>query len=133
MSVNDSEHHEIRAAKFSIDRSPEEGVTLCVEAGELRLRFYIDGQWSDLVHQIYAGEGELGEMVPFRMKPMPVSALESKGGDADSEDEPVISTSTIGAHPIPGLSSENPVYETPLWRDAFPSLRSQEETGDSDE
>lgn len=131
MSVNDPEHHEIRAAKFSIDRSPEEGVTLCVEAGELRLRFYIDGQWSDLVHQIYAGEGELGEMVPFRMKPMPVSSLEPIEDDPDGDDEPVISTSTIGAHPIPGLSSENPIYETPLWKDAFPSLRSQEKKGDS--
>ena len=133
MSVNDSEHHEIRAAKFSIDRNPDEGVTLCVEAGELRLRFYIDGQWSDLVHQIYAGEGELGEMVPFRMKPMPVSALEPIEDDGDDESEVVISTSTIGAHPIPGLSSENPVYETPLWRDAFPSLRSQGEENDSSE
>lgn len=125
MSVDESKHREIRAAKFSIERNQNEGVTLCVEAGELRLRFYIDGQWSDLLQQIYAGEGELGEMVPFEMKPISVSSLESpdKESETKTDEVPIISTNTIGAHPIPGLSRENPAYDTPLWKDAFPSLR----------
>lgn len=134
MSVDESKHREIRAAKFSIERNPNEGVTLCVEAGELRLRFYIDGQWSDLLQQIYAGEGELGEMVPFEMKPVPVSSLESPDEDtkADNDEVPVISTNTIGAHPIPGLSREDPVYDTPLWKDAFPSLRGEGDDSDTE-
>mgnify|MGYP006280930437 CR=1 FL=1 len=127
MSVRDTQHCEIRAARLSIDRSREDGVTLTVEAGELRLRFYIDGQWSDLLQQIQTGEGELGEMVPFRMKPIPTSSLHLERPENEPSEERVFSTRTIGAHPIPGLSGQKTTYKTPLWKNAFPSLRSEEE------
>lgn len=130
MSGNDSQHRDVRAAKFKIERTPEEGVTLCVEAGKLRLRFFIDGQWSDLLQQVSSGEGELGQLVPFKMTPIPVSVLSSEQEDGDTET--IISSRTIGAHPIPGLSAKDPAHETPLWESAFPSLRAIEKS-DSDE
>lgn len=119
---------DIRAAKLTIERTPEEGVTLCIEAGKLRFRFYIDGQWSDLLHQMHAGEEEAGDIVPFKMRP--VSASSVTGGD-EEEKEAVISTATIGAHPIPGLSKKDPAYDTPLWESAFPSLQAKGK-GDND-
>lgn len=127
MSIEDQKHREIRAAEFSIDRLPEEGVTLTVQAGELRLRFYIDGQWSDLVRQIHAGEGKLNDMVPFRMKPVRISNLNEEDS---GEQETVLSTRTINAHEIPGLSQDDPVYDTPLWKGAFPSLQIESEESD---
>ena len=93
---------------------------MTIEAGQLRLRFYIDGQWSDLVRQIQAGEGTLQDLVPFKMKPIPVAALNDDEGD---EEATTISTRTLGAHPIPGLSRDAPEFKTPLWKNAFPSLR----------
>jgi len=122
MSTNDPKHNEVRAAKFSIDRSPN-GVTLVIEAGELRLRFFIDGQWSDLLQQIHAGEGELGQLVPFQMRPLPVSAVQSEEKD---EDGSVVSTRTIGAHPVPGLSQDETVFDKPLWQGAFSSLPAED-------
>lgn len=124
MSVEDKKHHEIRAAELSIDRTPDEGVTMTIQAGELRLRFFIDGQWSDLVQQIQDGKGTLGDMVPFRMKPIPVSSLEDA---AESDRAKIVSTRTLKAHAIPGISQNDPEYETPLWKGAFPSLRMEEE------
>lgn len=132
MSIEDQKHREIRAAEFSIDRLPEEGVTLTVQAGELRLRFYIDGQWSDLVRQIHAGEGELNDMVPFRMKPVRISDLNEEESNS-GEQEKVLSTRTINAHEIPGLSQDDPVYDTPLWKGAFPSLQIESEESESRE
>ena len=149
--IDYEDHREIRAATFSIQRSQERGVTMTIQAGALRLRFYIDAQWSDLVHQIRRGEGELGEMVPFEMKPIPVKALKSAGvetsqsksssgkgrknrekatgsandesGEAADEAPSVISVRTLGAYAIPGISGGDSVFDTPLWRNAFPSLR----------
>jgi len=130
MPVDDPKHHEIRAAKFSIDRSPE-GVTLVIEAGKLRLRFFIDGQWSDLIHQIHAGEGELGEFVPFQMKPVQLSEVHLDEDDQESDEE-VISAATLGAHPVPGLSKEETAFDTPLWQGAFESLRFEVDDPDVD-
>jgi len=126
MSVEDQKHHEIRAAELSIDRTPDEGVTMTIQAGALRLRLFIDGQWSDLVQQIEKGEGTLGDMVPFRMKPIPVSALADEV-DSDSDSDGVVSSRTLRAYEIPGISREDPEYQTPLWKGAFPSLRVEEE------
>lgn len=132
MSIDEEKHREIRAAEFSIERLPEEGVTLTIQAGKLRLRFYIDGQWSDLVRQIHAGEGELDDMVPFRMKPLRLSDLKIEEDTSDEEQEVVLSTRSIDAHVIPGLSQEDPVFETPLWKGAFPSLQVESEDANSD-
>lgn len=93
---------DIRAAKVSIDHT-EQGVTMTVTAGKLRLRLYIDAQWADLVQQISAGEGELDGLVPFRMAPFSL------------EDANVVSIKTINAHPIPGLSREDDLHDTSLW------------------
>lgn len=123
MSVDDPRHHEVRAAKVSIDQTPD-GVTLLVEAGNLRFRLFIDGQFSDLIRQIRAGEGELGQLVPFQMKPIPLSAMkEVEETEGDKDGEPVVSTRTVGAQPVPGFSEDQTVYDTPLWQGAFKSLR----------
>lgn len=98
----DGGHHDIRAAKVSIDRT-DQGVTMTVTAGKLRLRLYIDAQWADLVQQISAGEGELDGLVPFRMAPFSL------------EDEEIVSIETIDAHPIPGLSRDDDLHDTSLW------------------
>lgn len=98
---------EIRAATVSIDRTGH-GVTLNIVAGKLRLRLYIDSQWPELVRQISAGDGSLDQLVPFRMVPI------------DVEEEEYVSARTIDARPIPDLSSENPLYGTPLWDAFFP-------------
>lgn len=129
MPDDESQHQSVRAAKFKIERSDDEGVTLCVEAGKLRLRFFIDGQWSDLLQQVSAGEGELGQLVPFKMNPIPVSDL-SSAQESQGETETLISISTIGAHPIPGLSAKDPAHKTPLWESAFPSLNAMEEASE---
>lgn len=133
MSIDEEKHREIRAAEFSIERLPDEGVTLTIRAGKLRLRFYIDGQWSDLVRQIHAGEGQLDDMVPFRMKPLRVSDLKIDEVESGADEEPVLSTRSIDAHVIPGLSQEDPVFETPLWKGAFPSLQVESDDADSDQ
>lgn len=125
MSSDDTTRQHIRAANLKIERTSE-GVTLCIEAGKLRFRFYIDGQWSDLLQQMHSSEEKAGDMVPFKMRPVPVSSV--TGGEGDEMDEAVISTATIGAHPIPGLSEKDPAYETPLWESTFPSLQTQEES-----
>lgn len=128
MPVNDPQHHEVRAARVSIDRT-QDGVTLVMEAGELRIRLYIDGQFSDLIHLIHAGEGELGSLVPFQMRPLSVDDLKgvetAEQEDEGTDDGPVVSTRTVGAHPVPGLSEDETVYDTPLWKGAFQSLRFQ--------
>lgn len=126
MSGDDSQHRDVRAAKLKLERVPGEGVTLCVEAGKLRLRFFVDGQWQDLLQEVSSEEDE-GQLVPFKMKPIPVSALASDQKDAE-EVEAIITSSTIGAHPIPGLSGDDPAHDTPLWQNAFPSLRAQEKS-----
>lgn len=95
-------HDDIRAAKVSIDRT-DQGVTMTVTAGKLRLRLYIDAQWADLVQQISAGQGELDGLVPFRMAPFSL------------EDEEIVSIETIDAHPIPGLSRDDDLHDTSLW------------------
>lgn len=100
---------EIRAAKLSIDQTGH-GVTMTITAGKLRLRLYIESQWNDLVQQIAAGEGELGQLVPFRMAPFEIG-----------EDAELVSVQTINAEPIPGLSADNPLVGTPLWNASFPS------------
>jgi hypothetical protein len=123
MPVDDPQHHEVRAAKVSIDQTPD-GVTLLVEAGDLRLRLFIDGQFSDLLRQIRDGEGELGHLVPFQMKPISLSDMEEvEKGEGEKDSEPVVSTRTVGAHPVPGFSEDKTVYDTPLWQGAFKSLR----------
>lgn len=122
MPAEDEKHHEIRAAELSIDRTPDDGVAMTIKAGQLRLRFFIDGQWSDLVQQIRTGEGTLGDMVPFRMKPISVSDLAEEVKSHEDGGEKVISTRTLSAHPIPGISKEEPEFDTPLWKNAFPSL-----------
>lgn len=114
---SDSIHREIRAAKVSIDRTGH-GVTMTVTAGKLRLRFYIEDQWNELIRNISAGEGELGQLVPFRMAPFTVD-----------EGAEIVSTRTIDAQTIPGLSSDNPLYGTPLWDASFP----EEDRDDSPE
>lgn len=100
-------HHEIRAAKMSVERTGH-GVTMTISAGKLRLRFYIEAQWSDLIQKISAGEGELDQLVPFRMAPFDVGETE------------VLSSRTIDAQTIPGLSSDNALQGTPLWNASFP-------------
>ncbi len=123
MSADHSKREDIRAAKLTIEHTSEEGATLCIEAGKLRLRFYIDGQWSDLLQQMRSSEEE-GDMVPFKMRPIPASSVTSS--EQEEEEEAVISTATIGAHPIPGLSEKDPAHETPLWESTFPSLQTEE-------
>lgn len=123
MSSDETTRQNIRAAKLTIESTPE-GATLVIEAGKLRLRFYIDGQWSDLLQQLHSSDEEAGDMVPFKMRPIPASSV--TGSDGEENGEAVISTATIGAHPIPGLSKQNPAYETPLWESTFPSLQTEE-------
>lgn len=101
-------HREIRAAKVSVDRTGH-GVTMTVTAGKLRLRFYIEAQWSELIRKISAGEGELGQFVPFRMAPFTID-----------EGAEIVSMRTIDAQTIPGLSRDNPLFGTPLWDASFP-------------
>lgn len=120
MSADQTTRQDIRAAKLTIENTSE-GATLCIEAGKLRLRFYIDGQWSDLLQQMRTSD-EAGDMVPFTMRPVPASSVT----DSEEPEEAVISTATIGAHPIPGLSKQDPAYETPLWESTFPSLQAAE-------
>lgn len=100
-------HHEIRAAKISVERTGH-GVTMTISAGKLRLRLFIEAQWSDLIREISAGEGELDHLVPFRMAPFEVEETE------------VVSSRTIDARTIPGLSNDNPLQGTPLWNASFP-------------
>lgn len=106
---------EIRAATVSVDRSAH-GVTMTITAGKLRLRLYIDAQWSELIRKVAVGEGELGELVPFRM-----AAFELEEGES------VVSAESIGARPIPGLSEDNPLQGTPLWDARFSPEDPQEE------
>jgi hypothetical protein len=123
MSADQTTRQDIRAAKLTIE-STSEGATLCIEAGELRLRLFIDGQWSDLLQQMHTSD-EAGDMVPFRMRPIPASSVTES---QETEEEAVISTASIGAHPIPGLSKKNPAHETPLWESTFPSLQAETDT-----
>lgn len=103
-----SSARDIRAAKISIDQA-EHGVTMTIRAGKLRFRLYIEAQWSDLIQKISAGEGELDQLVPFRMVPIEIPDAE------------VVSARTIEAQTIPGLSEENPLQDTPLWNASFSS------------
>lgn len=82
---------------------------MTITAGKLRLRLYIEAQWNDLIRKISAGEGELDQLVPFRMAPFEVG-----------ENAELVSPSTIEAQPIPGLSDDNPLQGTPLWNASFP-------------
>jgi len=100
---------EIRLAKVAVVRTGH-GVAMDVTAGKLRFRLYIDAQWSDLVQTIAAGEGELDQFVPFRMSPLEV---EGKTREVTPE--------SLGARRIPELSSDHPLYGTPLWNAIFPS------------
>ena len=104
-----SNPREIRLAKVSVNRTGH-GVVMDILAGKLRLRLYIDAQWSDLVQTIAAGEGELDQLVPFRMVPLQLEA-----------DTNQVRPETLGARPIPELSSEHPLFGTPLWDAIFPS------------
>lgn len=79
-------------------------------AGKLRFRLYIDAQWADLVKTIAAGEGELNQFVPFRMAPLEVE----EGTDQ-------VTPKTLEARRIPELSSDHPLFGTPLWNAIFPS------------
>lgn len=101
-------HRGIRAAKVSVDRTGH-GVTMTITAGKLRLRLYIEAQWNDLIRKISAGEGELDQLVPFRMAPFEVG-----------EEAELVSASTIDAQPIPGLSDADALQGTPLWNASFP-------------
>lgn len=89
-------HREVHAAKISIDRAGH-GVTMTITAGKLRLRLYIEAQWSDLIQKTSSGEGELNQLVPFRMAPFEIEGTEN-----------VISARTVEARALPGLSEENP-------------------------
>ena len=100
---------EIRLAKVSVTRTGH-GVAMDIMAGKLRLRLYIDAQWSSLVQTIAAGEGELDQFIPFRMAP-----LEMEG------DTGQLTPETLEARRIPELSSEHPLFGTPLWNAIFPS------------
>lgn len=81
-----------------------------VVAGKLRLRLYIEAQWTELVQNIAAGKGELNQFVPFRMAPLEV---EGETGQ--------VTPKMLEARRIPELSSEHPLYGTPLWNAIFPS------------
>jgi hypothetical protein len=103
-----SPHREIRAAKISVQRTGH-GVTMTIAAGKLRLRFYIDAQWNDLIRKTAVGTGDLNHLVPFRMAPFRIE-----------ENEDFVSARTIDAAAIPGLSQDNPLYGMPLWNASFP-------------
>lgn len=100
---------EIRLARVSVTRTGH-GMAIDVLAGKLRFRLYIDAQWADLVKTIAAGEGELNQFVPFRMAPLKVEADTSQ-----------VTPETLEARRIPELSSEHPLFGTPLWNAIFPS------------
>lgn len=103
------ESREIRLAKVTVTRTGH-GVTMDLIAGKLRLRLYIEAQWATLIQKIVEGEGELNQLVPFRMAPLAVE-----------EDTDHLTPDTLDARRIPELSSENPLYGTPLWDAIFPS------------
>lgn len=104
-----SKPREIRLARVSVNRTGH-GMAIDILAGKLRVRLYIDAQWADLVKTIAAGEGELNQFVPFRMAPLEVE------GDTTQ-----VTPKTLEARRIPELSSEHPLFGTPLWNAIFPS------------
>jgi hypothetical protein len=107
---NSLEPREIRLAKVSVTRTGH-GVAMDVIAGKLRVRLYIDAQWTELLQNIAAGKGELDHLVPFRMVP-----LEIKEEEANQ-----ITPESLEARRIPELSREHPLFGTPLWGAIFPS------------
>lgn len=100
---------EIRLAQVSVTRTGH-GVAMDIMAGKLRVRLYIDAQWADLVQNIAAGEGELDQLVPFRMAPLEIP-----------DETEQVTPQALEARRIPELSSEHPLFGTPLWDAIFPS------------
>ena len=108
-SESPSNPPEIRLAKVSVTRTGH-GMAMDILAGKLRFRLYIDAQWDDLVETIAADERELNLFAPFRMASLEV--------DADTSQ---VTPETLGAPRIPELSSDHPLFGTPLWNAIFPS------------
>lgn len=128
MPIEDPHHREIRAANICIEHSDDRGVAMTITAGKLRLRLYIDAQWNELVRKISVGHGELGEMVPFQMHPFHIPAQEITDGrfEVEERDGAIVSTRTIGAAVIPGLTEQDPLHDTPLWRGKYPPISSND-------
>lgn len=107
---NSLEPREVRLAKISVTRTGH-GVAMDVTAGKLRMRLYIDAQWTELLQNIAAGKGELDHLVPFRMVPLEIQEKEANQ----------ITPESLEARRIPELSREHPLFGTPLWDAIFPS------------
>jgi hypothetical protein len=116
---NSLEPREIRLAKVSVTRTGH-GVAMDVIAGKLRVRLYIDAQWTELLQNIAAGKGELDHLVPFRMVPLEIKEEEATQITPESE-ATQITPESLEARRIPELSREHPLFGTPLWDAIFPS------------